>query len=389
MAEYTLKEFETINLYSNKNIEGIIREAVSSSSNAVLVSVFEDAAILLDHDDGQFYMVDYKFDPDKLTLKFESYEPVELKKETDDFRSKVYEYFDDEEVSTKDLTDSYKDDVIDQEKYINELIKESVSTKDFTDLVDYSKVVAVREKSEIEEERFFKFYKNRLETHPLTEIKYFNWKDPVIMSLVETEKVKLVNESAVEKANDLWKQDAFKEKFEESSKSLIEDVEEGADSFKELLEQFPQIFYLDKADRKTLFGKAVMNSNDLREEMDDLLKGIDLLFEKFDLADMKKEYLDLVEQEEDMEEPEAEEDMEEPEKKSKKKKDEEPEEEPAKEITPEEIQKIANALKKITEKVEDEKLKEDLDKLVSRLEGGKDSGTSPEDVKEAVSILSL
>lgn len=379
--EYTLKQFETINLYSNKNIERIIREAVGSSSNAVLINAFEDAVILLDHDDGQFYMADYKFDPEKLTLKFENFQPVELQRETDDFRSDVYEFFDNEDASVVDLAESYRDNVINQERYINELIKDSVATKDFSDFVDYSKVAAAREPSNIEEERFFKFYKNRLDTHPLMEIKYFNWKDPVSVSLIETEKVKLVNEDLVKKANDLWKRETFKEKFEESASIFVEDVEEGSEKLKELLEQFPQIFFLDKADRKTLFGKAIMNSSELRENLDDLLKGLELMFEKFDLSDMKKEYLN----EQDSEEIPPEE---EPEKKEKPDK-EDKEEEPAKELTPEELEKIVSALKKLSKKIEDEKTKEKLDDIISKMEKSKEAGTSPDEVKEAIMILSL
>jgi len=382
--EYTLKQFETINLYSNKNIERIIREAVGSSSNAVLINAFEDAVILLDHDDGQFYMADYKFDPEKLTLKFENFQPVELQRETDDFRSDVYEFFDNEDASVVDLAESYRDNVINQERYINELIKDSVATKDFSDFVDYSKVAAAREPSNIEEERFFKFYKNRLDTHPLMEIKYFNWKDPVSVSLIETEKVKLVNEDLVKKANDLWKRETFKEKFEESASIFVEDVEEGSEKLKELLEQFPQIFFLDKADRKTLFGKAIMNSSELRENLDDLLKGLELMFEKFDLSDMKKEYLN----EQDSEEIPPEE---EPEKKEKPDKEdkEDKEEEPAKELTPEELEKIVSALKKLSKKIEDEKTKEKLDDIISKMEKSKEAGTSPDEVKEAIMILSL
>ncbi len=387
MAEYKLKDFESINLYSNKNIESAIREAVNTSSNAVLVNVFEDAVILLDHDEGQFYMVDYTFDPKKLTLKFENFEPVELKKETDDFRSKVYEYFDEEDASIQDLSDSYKEDVLDQEKYINELIKDSVVAKDFSDLVDWSKVAAIRESSELENNPIFKFYKNRLETHPLTEIMYFNWKDPVYISLVETEKVKLVNESAVKKASELWKRDSFKEIFNDAATTFIEDVEEGAEKLRTLLEQFPQIFFLDKGDRKTLFGKAIMNSSDLRENMDDLLTGFDMMFEKFDLADMKEEYLNSISEQGEEEDMEPEEEPE-TEKKKKKEKSED-EEKPAKELTPEELSKIASELKKIAGDVEDEAVKEKLDKLVEKLEKGKEAGTSPEDVKEAIAILTL
>lgn len=380
--DFTLKEFETINLYSNKNVESILKNVVDTSSNAVLINVFEDSVILLDHEEGQFYTADYNFDPQKATIRFENFEPVELRKEADDLRDKICDFFDDEEdeITALDLTESYKNSVMKQERYVNELIKNAVATKDFTDIIDYSKIVEVKEEVSIEDEPFFESYKERLETHPLTEVKLFNWDNPVNVSLVETERVKLINSDVAEKANNLWKRSGFKEKFEESALAFVDDVEEGTEKFKELLEQFPQIFFLDNADRKTLFGKSIMNSSILREHMDDLIKGINLLFEKFDLADMRKEYLESIQEQE-----EEEEELEEPKKEPKEKKDKEP----AEELGPEDLDKIVAELKKIAEKVENEKAKEKLDSLIEKLEKGKEEGTRPEEVKEAVAILSL
>jgi hypothetical protein len=82
MAEQlTLREFENVNLYSNNSMQKVMGSIVNKSSNAVLVNVFEDSAILFDHEEGSFYMADYKFDPKKLTLKLENFEEIQLIRE--------------------------------------------------------------------------------------------------------------------------------------------------------------------------------------------------------------------------------------------------------------------------------------------------------------------
>lgn len=386
--ELKLRDFESINLFSNKNLEKVMSSVVNKSSNAVLVNMFEDSLILLDHTTGQFYSADYKFDQNKLTIKIDNFEPVELIKEESDLRNKIVEFFDDnEEISTHNLTEVYKDDVLGQERFIDELIHDAMMAKDFTAIIDWSKVKEVKEDVEIEEEKFFKTYQKRLETHPLMEVKMFDWQNPVHVSLVDTEPRKIVNDSAVEKASELWKKEDFKEAFADAASTFVEDVEDGTEKMKDLLETYPQIFFLNGADRKSLFGKAIITNKDLKEEMEVLLKGIDIVFEKFDLAEMKREYLEEADfdMEEPPEEPKGEKaEIKEPEKEKEKK----PKEAPA-ELTPAELEKLAGELEKLSTKCEDESIKEKLTSIANKLKAGKEEGTRPDVVKEAVSILSL
>jgi len=68
--ELTLKEFEDLNIFSHKNMEEITRSLVNRSSNAAFVSMYDDSVILFDHEEGQFYAADYKFDDKKLIFEF-------------------------------------------------------------------------------------------------------------------------------------------------------------------------------------------------------------------------------------------------------------------------------------------------------------------------------
>jgi hypothetical protein len=409
--EVKLKDFDSMNLFSNKNLEKVIASVVNKSSNAVLVNMFEDSLILLDHTTGQFYAADYAFDAKKLTLKIDNFESVELIKEEDEFKDKVLEFFeDDEEVSSYDLAESYKDEVLGQERFIDELIHDSMMTKDFAHLVDWGKVKTIKEDVDVADEKFFKIYAQRLQTHPLMEVKLFDWENPVSVSLVETEPQKLVNETAIEKANELWKQDEFKTAFSEAASTFIEDVEEGTELLKELFETYPQIFFLDGADRKSLFGKTIISDKNLKESMDIILKGLDLLFEKFDLAEMREEYLAEWGDEDKMEKMmgkkmkgkkgkkmnamyaknvEDEEGEEESEEKEEKEPKEKEEKEKAPELSAEELGKLSAELKRLIAKCDDESLKEKIEAVANKLDAGKEEGTRPDVVKEAVSILML
>ena len=382
--EWTLREFENLNLYSNDSLQKIITSVVNSSSNAVLVNMFEDSLILLDHDEGQFYVADYNFDAKSLRLKIENFEPVELKQETDNFKEKVMDFFEDEDASVTELAENYKEEVIGQERYISNLINEAMGTKDFSDVIDWKKVKDAIDQDDVEELRknkFFESYEKRLETHPLTEVKLFDWENPINVSLVDTEPKKLVNKTAVEKANDLWKKAEFKEAFKESASVLLEDVEEGAEKFKALLEDYPQVFYLDSADRKTLFGKTILSLEDVKDEMSILIKGLDLLFEKFDLAEMRDEYLAEADDNDEEYEDEGEEKDEKEDKKDK--------EDEAPEGGSGDYKKMAKMLKQVAKDTEDEKAKEKLEKVIAYFDKMMEEGTRPDVVKEAVSILTL
>jgi len=377
--EMSLREFEDMNLYSNKSMEKIISSIVNESSNAALVNMYEDSMILLDHENGSFYTAEYNFEPKTLTLTMENFEEIFLTKEESGFKDSIKNFFEDENASVDDLAESYKENVIEQEAFINELINESLAVKDFEDVVDYSQLAEANDNLSIKNEKFFKEYQARLETHPINEVKFFNFEDKVIVSLLENEKVKLVNSSIAEKANDLWKRAEFKEGFVEAAVLFVEDVEAGKEKFVTLFEEYPQVFFLDNADRKAMFGKAIISNATLRESLQDLSKGMEILFEDEEIEAVRSAYITEAEGEEEKDT--AEDDTEEDD-------DIDPEEE-AKELTPEQIKTISGELKKLAEKMEDEKLKEKLDKLIAKLDGSIEEGTRPDLIKEAIYLLSI
>jgi len=368
-----LEQFETLNLYSNRSMEKIVSSLVNESANAVLVNLFEDSMILLDHTEGTFYTADYKFDRKDLVLEIKNFEEVELYGENASFKDDVEKFFEDEDTDYAPIVESYKTNVLQKDAFLKDLVAFSMSKKDFSDVVDYTQIkeaVDAIQLSSLDEE-VVKFYKERLKTHPLKKINYFNFYEDVKVSLKDTETRKVVTESVKTKAMDFWKNEDFKKEFVKMAKVLKEDVEEGTELLKELVESYPAVLFLDKADRTTLFGKTMIGSKALREDTKEISKGINFIFESFDIADMKKEYL-LEEEGEEEEEPA-----------------EAPVADAPKEVSEPESKKIVDDLKKIAEKIEDEKIKEKLDALITSIEKAPTEGTKPEDVKEAVEILTL
>jgi len=360
-------------------MEKIVGSIINNSSNGVLINMGEDSVIILDHKEGQFYIADYEFDRENLTLALENFEEVELSREEEQFEESAYDYFNGEENDVVSLVESYKSNVLNQDKYVNELINDAMSRKNFEDYVDYSVIKEAVKETDLESVNlsFFESYQERLLTHPLTEIKMFDWDSKITISLVETEDVKLVNRGTIAKANDLWKENEFKTSFVEASKVFVDDVEEGADKFSELFETYPSVYFLDAADRKSLFGKALLSDSESRDNLEDLLTGLDLLFEKFDLKEKAEQYLSEAEDMSYAKDADADDDG------------EEEEADAPDEVGDEDKNKLLDDLKKVAEKIEDEDAKKKLDDLIQKYEKSITEGTRTDLVKEAVSILTL
>lgn len=368
--ELTLREFENLNLYSHKNMEKVIRKLVNESYNAALTSMFDDSIVLLDHETGKFYTADYNFNEENLTLTLENFEEVALVKEEGDFEEDVSKFFEDEDMSPQDLVKSYTKNIIEQERYIDDLIAEVVSSKDFSHRVNYPQIKEAVEKVSLasKREKFFDVYKNRLETHPLTEVHYFNWETPVRVCLMETEKHPVINTSMVEKAKNMWKRGDFKEAFIQAAKQLQE--EDSNEKMLALFENFPVLFYLTEEDRLAVFGKSLLSSS-LREERKEVVRKIEgLLEENEDFVELRENYITEAEDiEADIETPEAPEaDL---------------------ELSTAEVKKLVTDLTAVRDKLEDGAEKTKLSSIIEKLSASEEEGTKPAEVKEAVSLLSL
>lgn len=380
--ELTLEQFENLNLFSNRNMEKVMTGVVNSSSNAALVNMGEDSVILLDHKSGDFYIADYEFDRKNLTVEFTNYERIDLVDDSDDFESDIKSIFESEEdVDFENLTESYRRNVAEKDSFLNEIVSFTMSRKSFSDVVDYDHISELTSDIELSSKtkKFFESYTQRIEDYPLSEVKRFDWINPVKVSLYETESNSLVNKNAIQKAHDLWKKESFQEAFESAVSTFIEDVEEGKEELLKLFENYPQVYFLDSADRRTLLGKTILNTNpDIRESMEDVLKGIDILFENDVLGDVQEKYLSEDDGYDQQAANIAAEDD-----------DDEDDFEEAPEVDEGDMESMIDDLSKIASKCEDMRTKTRLEDLIDKMGSSIGEGTRPALVKEAVAILSL
>lgn len=398
----TFREFESINSFSNANIEKVLRAYINESANAALVSTYDDGVILFDVSEEKFYSANYSLDKESLQFVIENFEELELVEDSKiDFKLAVKGFFLNEDISITDLRNGYSELVERPIKEVEKIVAESVADKDFENFADFEELSFINEEfSDLQEEEFFKEYKERLSTNPLSDVLVFNWRDPVSFSLYEsTEPEKYINSKGKEKAVGLFKNRNFKKKLIEACTIFKEDVEEGGELLFEIYRDNPSLFYLKENEVRELLARAFITSSELQDDYKKVLEGVSLFInESADIEELKYhvlgEAIDIGSEDGEDEEIEGGEDVGDDDKKDDTKKDKGDEEEDkkdekkAKELTAEEKEKLVSALKKVVEKSLDDKIKEMAQELLDKFDND-DEGTKPEDVKEAVRFLSV
>lgn len=408
----TFKNFENMNSFSNENIEMMLRAYINESSNAALVSTYDDSVILYDTKKDKFYSSNYYIDKENLSVVFENFDEFNLvDEEAIDFKLKAKEYFMSEGVEPSSLIESYAEFVDKPKSRIKNLIAESVADKTFDNSFDCEELSSLTETlKDLKEEEFFKSYQKRLITNPLSNVLAFNWKDPVAFSLYEsTEPEKYINSKGKEKAKKLSKNKNFKKKVAKACSVFKEDVERGGELIFKLFEEYPSLFFLNERELKESVARSIIAEPDLQEKYKKISEGFvsfvnttpdfselkyTILGEAIDIGTGAIEKDETITADNDTPEMKPSED--------KKPEDKEGDDEKAKELTDEDKSKLVSALKKVVEKAEDEKIKEMAQELLDKFEKKpedkeekdekaemQDDGTKPDEVKEAVRFLSF
>lgn len=391
----TFREFESVNSFSNANIERILKAYINESANGALVSTYDDGVILFDVNEEKFYTANFSLDKENLQFTINNFEGIELVEDSKiDFKLATKGYFLNEGISISDLKNSYSEFVERPAKEIEKVISEAVADKDFSNTADFEELSYINEEfSSLKEEDFFKDYRKRLETNPLSDILVFNWKDPVSFSLYEsTEPEKYINSKGKEKAKNLFKNKKFKKKLVNACSIFKEDVFEGGELLFEIYEENPSLFYLKGVELKEMLARAFITSSELQEDYKKILEGVMLFInESADIEELKYhvlgEAIDIGSEDGEGED-DAGEEKGSDEEKDDDKKDDDKKDEKAKELTAEDKEKIVSALKKVVEKSLDDKIKEMAQELLDKFDND-DEGTKPEEVKEAVRFLSV
>jgi len=354
-----IEQFNNSLLYSNKNIEKVASKLVAESANAVLLEMFSDKAILADHKTGVFY--EAKFNYDGKVFEFSDFEPIQLEKGTSKLSEAISDYFDDNIVS---LAEAYKQAVSAENlDVVQDSLTEAISKKNLKDIIDYSELDGFSNTAEAEAVKalpFFEAYKERLDKKPSTSIKFFNWKDPVKVSLVDEDTNKFVSKSELKKAKALRADTDFKKSLLEASNDYLKGNDE---PLKSLVEENSCLLALDKAALEELVGFSVLESKDALSHRKDIVNFINETVESDEiLSERKQRLMEAAAEEDDSSD------------------DDTPE------VSEKDTEALVKALEKAKELCDDEKLADKIDDIISNIESG---DTDVAAVKEAVEIISL
>lgn len=359
--ELTNSKLSNIILFSNKNLEKVVRSLINESANAVLLESFSDKLLLADHQSGGIYLADYKFDGKTLTL--ENYENVDVVNDKSNLREAIENYFDSDGYDVGAIAEAYEEDSEAQNTDLNESITEALSLKK-NDIINYAELDGINESvSDVKEMDFFKNYSEYLLESPTTSIKYIDWVNPVSVSLINEDAGRMIVCNAKDKAKTLAKDKEFKKLFAEAATALME-----GDNYPmtELLEDNSSILALDKVEMKEFVGMSIIGDKDLMASRKEILEAVEeIVSESDDLSEMRT----LLEEDETDGNTEADEKL---------------------ATTDKDIDALKSALDKALENITDEKLAEKIKSLKDALDTSKDTGTTDvETVKECVELLSF
>lgn len=353
-----IKDFNDTLLYSNKNQERMMRNLINESCNAVLLETYGDKCYLADHTTGQIFEAKYNFDGNVLT--FSDFNEVTLEKDNSSLKEAIGAYFDDEVIN---LTEAYEKANASTTDNFEDSLAEALSTKNMSKVIDYSEISGLTDDAinEAKNTEAFKVFSERLEEIPTDNVKMFDWKNPVKISIIDEDKNKFVSKSAKVKINKIKKTADFKKKVLNASKKLIS--ENDISGFEDLIAEEPTILALDKSELKESIGLAIVSNKDLMvqrnvisEEIENLINGNEELSAKRRLYEEDKEDSDI----------------------------------DAPEASEKDVDAFVKALKTAKEKATDEKLASKIDDIISSLKSSSESGeTNVSAVKEAVELLSL
>ena len=348
-------------LYSNSNVEKLARKLVNESSNGLMLEMFDDSAFLADHITGKVYKSDYNFNGK--TFEFTNFEEVEIENDNTSLSEAIKAYFDDEAV---DLAEAYEVSANTSKDVFEESLVEALASKNMENIIDYSELCGINEEvSEVSEMPFFRLYEERLATHPTSSIKFFDWVNPVRVSLIDEDENVVINKTAKKKAKSLKNDKDFKKKL----KGAAEDAVDGDNRLmEELISENQSILALDNAELKELVGMSVIGERNLMENRNTIVNAINtIISEDADFAYKKALFEEEGEEEEGADDKEA-----------------------APEVSEKDTEALVKALDKALENITDEKLIKKIEDLKSDLQGAAEAEeTDTGAVKEAVELLSF
>jgi hypothetical protein len=353
--------FNNALLLSNKNVEKLARKYINESCNAVLMEMFEDKCILADHTTGQIFEAEYSFDGE--TFEFKNFEEIELEENNTSLKEAISDYFDDKNIN---LTEAYESAVGSVSDEFESSLSEALASKNMEGIVDYSSLSGINEEiGELKENATFKAYSERLEKKPAGSIKYFNWKSPVKVSVLDEDDNVILNKSIFTKAKKLRTNTEFKKNLAEAAAVSL-----NGDStiLEELIAENDSIVALSESELQELIGMSLIGNKKLMDSRKEIVEKIENFIGE-DVGLSEKRAIVEAEKADDSEENT---------------------EDSAPEASEQDVEAIKKALEKAKEKATDEKLVSKIDSIINSLtEAVEDEATDVAAIKEAVILLNM
>lgn len=415
----TYNNFKKIVDYSGEKLFNRIAEAISTSDNAALVSMFDDKLIVLDEDNEKLFLCDYLFENGILSMK--KFEEIQLTENDDSYFDQVVDrYFDlddDQKVTVEDLMTGFN---LKFKNESNGVISEA-KTRKYRKIMESPRIRAIKrardarnmfneEIKNLMEEGFMKHVTHKVDQAKdsvpaaLNKVSFkpsygeikvntdIGGPAKELITLKDNTNVMDVMKTVAVKVSDKWKSDSFRNKFEKMINKILatESFEMSKDAVLGFLEENKELFLLnntlfEELMTKTalMFGETDTDSiNNIFEKIMRTSEGRRMksdFYKKNSITEEKIEELNsLIEQGEDAELPAPESDM-----------GDEESTEAGNDLESEEVDKIIDIFDKIKKQLDDDSPESEyIDGLISSLDSAKVSGIEDSKMKEVVDFLS-
>lgn len=316
---FTSNNFKKICDYSSEKLFHRITEAIATSDNAALVSMYDDTLIVLDEETNNLYLCDYNMSEDYI-LEMSNFQPIQLVENDGEYFDQVVEdYFDvqnDNKVTVDDLYDGFKLKFKDESEGI---IREAKDNKNRR-IQENSRIRAIKKarlarnifEDEIRvllEEPFIKHMTVKSETRPdnipssLNKVNFTFDSGEIkvntdpgkpsddMITLKDNTNVMDAMKNVASKISNKWKSDAFRKRFEEMMDKILatESIEYGKNSVINFLKENKELFLL----KKNLFEELITKTSLMYGEtdVDNVLGSFNKIMSLRECKEMKKDFL--------------------------------------------------------------------------------------------------
>lgn len=354
--------------YSNRMVEKLAKKIINESSNAVLLEMFENKVLLADHTNGNIYTADYKFDGNNFV--FENFDHIELEADSDALKEAINNYFDEDVVDTSEIEEALEEEFEKEDNELSDSIVEALASKNTEDVIDYSEMRNINEEiDELKETKLFADYSALLEERPISTIHCFDFVNPVKVSVLDEDEGRVIYTNVSEKIAKSVKDTDIKNSLLEALKSYKET--EDITVLEDFFMNNEVLTALTESQLKEFIGMSAISEPSILSERKELTNTIlDLINENEYLCGKKELILEAAEEEENG--------------------TEEDEEDKKVSVSDADVEKLKKALKDASEKIEDEKLLEKINGLLTAIESSSaNNETDVGAIKESIALFSL